>query len=85
MTIQIELSPEAEARLTAGAMAHGIAPDDYAGSLLTSLLSASAGGSGRLTADEVQTMLAQLAEGSDTLPALPTSAFTRDSFYEEAL
>lgn len=30
-------------------------------------------------------MLAVIAEGSDKLPKVPTSAFTRESFYEERL
>jgi len=37
VTIGIELSPEAEARLAAEAQAHGIAPEKYAGSLLQEL------------------------------------------------
>ena len=31
MTIQLELDPETEARLTAQAIRHGVAPEQYAG------------------------------------------------------
>lgn len=85
MTIQVELSPQAEARLAAEALAHGIAPEKYAGSLLQDFLAPPAGASGKLTVDELQMMLSQIAEGSEKLPNLPTSAFTRESFYEDRL
>lgn len=85
MVIQVELSPEAGARLTAEAQAHGIAPEKYAGSLLQDALASPIRGSGKLTVEELHTMLRQIAEGSDRLPNLPTSAFTRESFYEDRL
>jgi hypothetical protein len=83
MTIQVELSPEAEARLAIEARAHGIAPEKYAGSLLQEVLTSPAGGSGRLTTEQFHTMLDALAEGSEKLPNLPTESFTRESFYED--
>jgi hypothetical protein len=85
MSIQVELSPEAEARLAAEAQAHGIAPEKYAGSILQEALASAARGSGKLTVEELHVMLRQIAEGSEKLPNLPTSAFTRESFYEGRL
>lgn len=85
MTIQVKLSPQAEARLASEALAHGIVPEKYAGRLLQDLLAPPAGASGKLTVDELNLMLSQIAEGSEQLPDLPTSAFTRESFYEDRL
>jgi hypothetical protein len=83
MTIQIELSPETEAHLTVAAEARGVAPEEYAGSLLRDALASPASGSGRLTVEEFHSMLKELAEGSENLPNLPTESFTRESFYED--
>lgn len=84
MTIQVELKPETQARLAAEAEAHGIPVEQYAGSLLDEALALStSSGSGKLTVDELQTMLREIAEGSEKLPHVPTSAFSRESFYED--
>jgi hypothetical protein len=82
MTIQIELTPEAEARLTAEAQAHGQLLSEYTSKLLQQMF-APATPSGRLTLEELHTMLAELAKGSENLPKLPISAFSRESFYED--
>ena len=83
MTIQVELKPETQARLAAEAEAHGVPVEQYAGSLLDEALALYPSGSGKLTLDELQTMLREIAEGSDKLPHVPTSAFSRESFYED--
>ena len=83
MTIQVELSPETEARLAAEAVLRGIAMEKYAGTLLQQVLTSRPAGSGRLTPEEMHAMLAEVAAGSQALPKLPTSAFTRESFYED--
>jgi len=85
MTIQVELSTETQARLAAAAQAHGVAPEEYAGTLLYEMLASSPAGSGKLTADELHRMLNEIAEGSEKLPHHPTSAFSRQSFYEDRL
>jgi hypothetical protein len=85
MTIQVEVSPETEARLVAAAQARGVALEKYAGILLHDALAPSANGSGKLTLEEFHTMLREIAEGSENLPQLPTSAFSRESFYEDRL
>lgn len=83
MTIQVEVRPETEARLAAEAEARGVPVEKYAGSLLDEALALSTSGSGKLTVDELQTMLREIAEGSEKLPRVPTSAFSRESFYED--
>ena len=83
MTIQVELSPEMEARLSAEAQAHGMALEKYASSLLQQVLASPASGSGKPTLEEFHAMLQALAEGSEKLPDLPTESFTRESFYED--
>ncbi|HEX4037755.1 MAG TPA: hypothetical protein VHX37_06830 [Acidobacteriaceae bacterium] len=85
MTIQVEVSPDIEARLIAAAQARGVAPAKYAEILLHDALASSAGGSGKLTLEQFHTMLREIAEGSEKLPQLPTSAFSRESFYEGRL
>jgi hypothetical protein len=83
MTIQLELSPEVEARLTVAAQARGIALEKYASGLLEEALASPLWGSGKLTVEEFHAMLNELAEGSEGLPNLPTEGFTRESFYED--
>lgn len=83
MTIQIELTPEAEARLTAEAQAHGMPTEEYAGKLLHSRLTAPSAPSGKMTVEEFHKMLDEIGEGSEKLPNPPTSSFTRESFYED--
>jgi hypothetical protein len=85
MTIQVELTPETEARLAAAAMARGVALEKYVEALLHEVLAAHPAGSGKLTVDELHTMLREIAVGSDKLPQLATTAFTRESFYEGRL
>jgi hypothetical protein len=82
MTIQVELSAEAEARLIAEAQSHGQPLNEYTSHLLQRMF-APATPSGLLTPEELHTMLAELAEGSEKLPKLPISAFSRESFYED--
>ena len=85
MAIQVELNAETEARLTAAAEARGIAPEKYAGTLLHEVLAVAPSGSGKLTAEDLHEMLREIADGAEKLPYLPTSAFTRESFYESRL
>ena len=40
---------------------------------------------GGLSVGELHAMLDAIAEGSEKLPKVPTSAFTRESFYEDRL
>lgn len=83
MTIQVELSPEAEARLATIAAQQGVAMQEYAGKLLDLVLATGNGEPHTLTLDEFHAMLSELRSGSDLLPKLPTSAFTRESIYKD--
>jgi len=85
MTILVEVSPELEASLTAEAALHGMDLQKYAGKLLEERRTIYAARSGTLTREEFHAMLRELAEGSEALPKLPTSAFSRESIYEEHL
>jgi len=85
MTIQVEISPEVEARLVAEARAQGIPPEKVAERLLQEALATRSIPQGNLTVEELHAMLKAIAEGSDKLPRVPTSAFTRESFYEDRL
>ena len=85
MTIQVEISPEVEARLVAEARAQGIPPEKVAERLLQEALVTRSIPQGNLTVEELHAMLNAIAEGSDKLPRVPTSAFTRESFYEDRL
>jgi len=83
MTIQIELRAEIMERLAAGAQERGITLERYAESLLQEAITPRSESQGRLSVEELQAMLSAMAEGSDKLPKIPTSAFTRESFYQD--
>jgi len=83
MTIQVELNPEAEARLLAVAQAQGISLEKVAERLLQEALASRSVPNGNLSVDEFHTMLDALAKGSEKLPNLATESFTRESFYED--
>ncbi len=85
MTIRIELNPEIEAQLAAGAQARGVAVEKYAESLLRDAVASDSERQGKVSVEELHAMLDAIAEGSDALPKLPTTAFTRESFYEDRL
>ena len=85
MTIQVELSPETEVSLLSQ-LVHMVVPrEKYAGSLHRDALASSVRPSGKLTVDELHTMLREIAQGSASLPVLPASASSRESFYEDRL
>jgi len=83
MTIQIELNPEIIERLAAEAEAQGIALEEYAERLLREAIATHLEPQGQLSVEELHAMLNAIAEGSEKLPKIPTSAFTRESFYED--
>jgi hypothetical protein len=82
MTLQFELSPEMEARLVAGARERGISVEKYAETLLRDAVVIRSTADGRLSVEQLHAMLDAIAEGSEKLPNLPTSAFSRESLYE---
>jgi hypothetical protein len=83
MTIQVELSPEAQARLTAEAVVRGIALETYAGRLIEQLVGSRVPGTGVLTPADVKAATLALTERSAHLPVLPPAATERASMYED--
>jgi hypothetical protein len=83
MTIQVELNPEAQARLSAVAQAQGVPPEKVAERLLHEALASHSAAPELLSVEEFRKMLDALAVGSEKLPQLATESFTRESFYED--
>jgi hypothetical protein len=83
MTIQVELDPETEARLTAQAVRRGIAPEQYAGEFLRDNLPFYGAGTGRLRPGDADTMTKTMTAGSKDLPILPPEVDNRESYYED--
>lgn len=83
MTIQVELGPEAEAELVSGAAVRGVSVEEYAQELLRNALRPPSPRRGHLSREEAREMIRAIGEGSEKLPMLPTSAFSRESFYED--
>ena len=84
MTIQIELDPEFSERLSAEAKARGIALEECAEILLRGAITTRSEPQGNLSVGELRAMLHEIADDSDKLPRVPTSAFTRESFSDSA-
>ena len=82
MRIQLELNAEAMEFLAAEAMVRGIGLEEYAGVLLREAMTTRSQRRGNLSVEELHAMLNSIAEGSEKLPRVPTSAFTRESFYD---
>ena len=83
MRIQLELNPELMERLAAEAQARGIGLEEYAGLLLREAIATHSEPQGSPSIQDLHAMLHEIAEGSDKLPKVPTSAFTRESLYDE--
>ena len=83
MTIQLELNPEFVERLSTEAKARGVRLEEYAEALLREAIADRAEPDGSLSVGELTAMLDAIARGSDQLPSVPTSAFTRANYYEE--
>lgn len=83
MTIQVELSPETEARLAAEAQALGMDLAAYAGKVLEENTPLSNGSRGILKPVDVEEITRILTEGADDLPVLTIEVNDRASYYEE--
>jgi hypothetical protein len=83
MTIQVEISPEAEAKLAAQAVMRGIALEQHASRLLEEAAKPLATGKGILTPEQVDELSMRLSEGSEHLPILPPEVNDRASYYED--
>jgi predicted dinucleotide-utilizing enzyme len=82
MTIQVELSPELEARLAAEAAVRGMALEEYAIKILEDNMPLHAAEADALTDEVIEEMTRELTRGSENLPVLPPEATDRESFYE---
>jgi hypothetical protein len=83
MTLQLELTPSIEANLKAQAASQGVALEEFALKVLEDRAASHPSTSKKPTKEGLSDMLKELAEGSENLPKLPTSSFTRESFYED--
>jgi hypothetical protein len=83
MTIQVEVSPEVEARLAAEAGRCGMPLEAYAGKILEDSVPTYATVKGSLTPEDVEELSRRLSEGSENLPILPPEVNNRESYYED--
>ncbi|HLK05580.1 MAG TPA: hypothetical protein VKT53_14160 [Candidatus Acidoferrum sp.] len=77
MTIKVDLNPETEAKLVAQARSEGVPLEELAERLLQEALTSGPRPSGALTVEEFHRMIEGMAEGSESLPDLPTESFSR--------
>jgi len=81
MTVRLELRPDIEANLAAQARARGVPLDAYLQSVIEDL--ARAEGNRPASLQELEATLDTLAEMGRDLPHLPSSAFRRESIYQD--
>ena len=82
--IQVQLSPEVEARIQAEARAQGIEAASYLKILIEKAVRANPGASRQAgTARDMHAFFEAMAANSDKIPQLPDEAFTRESFYQD--
>lgn len=81
MTVRLELNPEIEAALADQARAKGLSLDAYLKSLIEQHVQAHA--ANKPDVKRFQAALDRLAEMGKNLPHLPSSAFTRESMYQD--
>jgi hypothetical protein len=81
MSIVININPEAQAELTRLAAARGVPPEAYAATLLEEAVRT--GTSKKLTTEQLDHTLRELAQFSAKIPFLPDEAFSRESLYQD--
>jgi hypothetical protein len=81
MTVRLELKPEVEASLNARAAATGVPLDAYPQRMIEDLARTQAAPSASPL--EFRATLDTLAEMGKSLPHLPSTAFSRESIYED--
>ena len=81
MTLRLEIKPEIEAFLNAQAAAKGIPLDAYLQDAIEDLARAPAAPAANL--EEFRAALDTLAEMGKSLPHVPSSAFSRESIYQD--
>ena len=81
MTVRLELNPDVEASLAAQARAKGVPLNDYLQGIIEELARLEAV---RPTSpQDLEATLDALAEMGRNLPHLPSSAFSRESIYQD--
>jgi len=81
MTVRLELKPDIEANLAAQARARGIPLDAYLQGVIEDLARPDADRPASL--QDLEATLDALAEMGRDLPHLPSSAFSRESIYQD--
>jgi hypothetical protein len=82
--IQVQLSPEVEARIQAQARAQGIEMETYLKSLIENAVHATPIATPQsASARNMNAFFEAMAAHSDKIPELPDEAFTRESFYQD--
>lgn len=81
MTVRLELKPDVEANLTAQARARGVPLDAYLQGVIEDLARIETARPANL--QELRATLDALAEMGRGLPRLPSSAFDRESIYQD--
>ena len=82
MRIQLQLSSNLMECLSAEAKARGVRLEDYAETLQREAIATRTTPLEHLSLVELHGMLTAIAEGTEKLPKVPTSASTRESFYK---
>jgi hypothetical protein len=82
MSIIVNIKPEVETELTRQAAAHGVGLDAYAATLLEEAAHMGAA-SKKLSPDQLNRTLQELAQFSAKIPLLPDEAFAREGLYQD--
>jgi len=81
MSITINIKPETQAELQRQAAAHGVQPEHYAATLLEEAVRVRS--AKKLTGDQLDCTLQELAQFSAKIPLLPDEAFAREGLYQD--
>jgi hypothetical protein len=89
--VQVELAPEVEECLNRAAETRGLTPQAYASELISAAVSPLSSDAAiqrltapkRLTKEQMEEFLREMAALGEGLPPLSQYALTRESFYEE--
>jgi hypothetical protein len=83
MTIAIEVKPEVQAELAAQAAARGMDVPAYAAAVLEEAAHVPGGESHRLSPEQLERTLDEMAQFSHHIPSLPDEALSRASLYQD--
>ncbi len=83
MTFLLELDPETQALYVAEAARRGVDTAEVVREVVRKHRPEAPTGPSPMTVEEFHKMLDELAVGAEKLPNLPTSAFSRESIYED--